>query len=154
MSSRLFTVTWQGAAIAALSNTLAQGFTFYRDRSLSSIDPVAFVHFVILAIISTPPNYKWQLFLEESFPSTYKKDASKQKEKNDGTTATTGQDEKLSITNTVAKFVLDQTIGSALNTVYFIAMINLLRGAGWSQILTAVQRVGDAAEKLVVGDKV
>ncbi|KAJ4511545.1 hypothetical protein HRR83_004417 [Exophiala dermatitidis] len=129
------TVTVQGATIAAVSNILAQGITVYQKRSLSSLDPAAFLQFVVLAIISTPPNYKWQLFLERKFPSTYKKDVSRSQEKKDGDTK-----EQLSVRNTIAKFVLDQTVGAILNTIFFIAMINLLRGAGWSRALTAVEK--------------
>ncbi|EXJ91632.1 hypothetical protein A1O3_00182 [Capronia epimyces CBS 606.96] len=151
MSSRLLAVTVQGAAISALSNTLAQGFTVYRERSLSSIDPVSFLHFIILAVISTPLNYQWQLALENHFPSTFKKDTVALKKKEDGTTVQDESREQLSIPNTLAKFILDQTVGSALNTLYFVAMINVLKGAGWSQVLTALQR--DFWPMLVAGYK-
>lgn len=146
MSSRLLTVTAQAAALSAVSNTLAQGFTVYRERALSSIDPVAFAHFILLAVITTPPNYQWQLALERNFPSTRKKDGAAAKKKDDDAAFQDRNDqnngkETLSVTNTLAKFLLDQTVGATLNTVFFIAMINLLRGAGWSQVVTAVQRV-------------
>ena len=45
----------------------------------------------------------------------------------------------LSITNTIFKFALDQTLGAGFNTVWFIVMINLLRGHGINHILTTIQ---------------
>ena len=142
MSSRLLRVTTEAAVLAAISNTLAQGLTVYREGAWSAVDPVTFFHFVILAIITTPPNYKWQLALENNFPSNGKKerDATAAKKKDDDAVVNE-EKETLSITNTVAKFLLDQSVGATLNTIFFIVMINLLRGATWSQTLTAVQRV-------------
>lgn len=144
MSSRLLGVTVQGALLSAASNTLAQGFNVYREGNLSAIDPGAFIHFILFAIISTPPNYKWQVFLEESFPS-HPKDTSAAKKKDDD--ATDGGKGTFSIVNTVAKFVLDQTVGAVMNTILFIVVINLLRGAGWSAVVTAVQKVGLLVQK-------
>lgn len=146
MSSDLLRVTLEGAVLSAISNTLAQGFNVYRDRAWSSIDPVAFFHFIFLAIITTPPNYKWQMALERNFPSSYKKkdSAAARKKKDDDAPTPDEKDggkETLSIANTLAKFVLDQTVGATLNTIWFIVMINFLRGATPSQILTTVQRV-------------
>ncbi|KIX08959.1 uncharacterized protein Z518_00037 [Rhinocladiella mackenziei CBS 650.93] len=153
MSSRLPTVTAQAAAISALSNALAQGLTAYREQALSSIDPVAFFHFIILAVITTPPNYQWQLVLEETFPSNAKKDTQAVKKKDDDVAVNDKDDEKetLSLANTIAKLLLDQSIGASLNTIFFIVMINLLRGATWSQALTAVQR--DFFPMLIAGYK-
>jgi len=145
MSSRLLTVTAQGAALAAASNTLAQGFTIYRDRTqtLSAFDPVTLFHFVLYSVISTPPNYKWQLWLEDNFPSNPKKKdvAAAPEKKNDDNVKGEEEKQTLSVTNTIAKFVLDQSIGAAFNTLLFITMINLFRGAGYDKIVTAVQRV-------------
>ncbi|KIW54193.1 hypothetical protein PV05_06570 [Exophiala xenobiotica] len=138
MSARLLTVTAQGAALAAASNTLAQGFTIYRDQTLSAFDPVTLLHFVLYSVISTPPNYKWQLWLEDNFPSNPKKDVAAPEKKSDD--AKGEEKQTLSVTNTIAKFVLDQSIGAAFNTLLFITMINLFRGAGYDKIMTAVRR--------------
>lgn len=136
----------QAGVLSGLSNTLAQGLTAYRTKAYSSFDFVGFVQMIILAIIQTPPNFKWQMALEENFPSSGKKpvDAAALKKKDDDVKIDekkeTGK-ETLSIKNTVAKFILDQTIGATLNTIMFIILINLLRGASWSTAVTAVQRV-------------
>lgn len=145
MSSALLTATMQAAVLSALSNVLAQGLTAYRSNAHSPFDVIGLVHMVVLAILQTPPNFKWQMALEENFPSSGKKpvDAVAIKKKDDD--AKVNEKEKgketLSITNTVMKFTLDQTVGATLNTVFFIVIINLLRGAGWSTIFTSVQRV-------------
>ena len=141
MSARLLAVTAQGAALAAASNTLAQGFTIYRDQTLSAFDPATLFHFVLYSAISTPPNYKWQLWLEDNFPSNPKKDAAASEKKNGDVKSE--EKETLSVTNTIAKFVLDQSIGAAFNTLLSITMINLFRGAGYDKIVAAVQRVSD-----------
>ncbi|KAK5442007.1 hypothetical protein LTS15_011165 [Exophiala xenobiotica] len=155
MSSRLLTVTAQGAALAAASNTLAQGFTIYLDRTqtLSAFDPVTLFHFVLYSVISTPPNYKWQLWLEDNFPSNPKKKdvAAAPEKKNDDNVKGEEEKQTLSVTNTIAKFVLDQSIGAAFNTLLFITMINLFRGAGYDKIVTAVQR--DFRTMMIAGYK-
>lgn len=79
------------------------------------------------------------MFLEDSFPSN-PKDTNAAKKKDDD--ATDGGKQSLSIVNTIAKFLLDQTVGAVMNTLFFIVGISLLRGAGWSTVVTAVQRVG------------
>ncbi len=139
-SAKLLRITLDGAVMSATSNALAQGLKAYHE-GWSAVDPVAFVHFIVLAIITTPPNYKWQSWLEETFP-THPKRAGPEKagKKEDDFLA---KDEKtpLSVTNTIAKFALDQTLGAAFNTVWFIFMINLLRGQSISHIVTTVQNV-------------
>jgi protein Mpv17 len=140
-SSKLLRVTLEGAGMSAVSNTLAQGFNAYK-QGFSVVDPVAFVHFVILAIITTPPNYKWQLWLEETFPSHPEKPEPKANgKKKDDEKVKKEQHAPLSIPNTIIKFVLDQTCGAAFNTVWFIVMINLLRGQSINHIITTVQNV-------------
>ena len=125
--------------MSAASNTLAQGFKAY-EEGWSAVDPVAFVHFIILAIITTPPNYKWQSWLEKTFPTNKRVGPASAAKKDDNKPA---EEEKttLSVTNTIAKFLLDQTVGATLNTVWFIFMINLLRGQSISHIIATVQNV-------------
>lgn len=52
--------------------------------------------------------------------------------------------ENLSITNTIIKFLLDQSIGAIYNTAFFIAVINLLRGATYAQTAEALSRVSSS----------
>jgi len=113
--------------------------------------------FVAFSIISCPPNYLWQTWLEATFPGYTDGLSVSEKEKlvdetvagRSTATEKTGlrnRDEKkaalttesapnpqqakkqLSIRNTATKFLLDQSIGAAVNTVMFIMGIAMLRG--------------------------
>ncbi|KIW92674.1 uncharacterized protein Z519_06521 [Cladophialophora bantiana CBS 173.52] len=150
--SRLLRVTLEGAIMSAVSNALAQVLRAYRGGG-AYIDPVALVHFIIIAVITTPPNYKWQLALERNFPTNPKRDnkAVDAKEKKDDDKRAANEKETLSITNTIAKFVLDQTIGASLNTIWFIIVINLLRGESLNHIMTSIQK--DFFPMLIAGYK-
>ncbi|KIW21134.1 hypothetical protein PV08_01714 [Exophiala spinifera] len=147
MATRIVSVTVQGALLAAASNAIAQGFTIYRERSLSAFDPSPFFQFVVFSILNTPPNYMWQLWLEENFPGTAKKEEKpasaldeKKKAKSDGAKLDEKDTESLSITNTIIKFVLDQSVGAVYNTAAFIVIIGLLRGATYTQTVDALKR--------------
>jgi protein Mpv17 len=116
--------------------------------------------FMTFSIISCPPNYLWQTWLEASFPGYKNSLSAHEKEKLVDETVT-GQStatektglrnrdvkqaaltedsapnpqkakKQLSIRNTLTKFLLDQSIGAAVNTVMFIMGIAMLRGQSW-----------------------
>lgn len=116
--------------------------------------------FAAFSVISCPPNYLWQTWLEATFPGYKQSLATSEKEKLvDETVA--GQStstekpelrshdvkqaaitsesapkperakEQLNIRNTAVKFLLDQTIGAAVNTIMFTMGIAMLRGHSW-----------------------
>lgn len=120
--------------------------------------------FVSFSILSCPPNYLWQTWLEEAFPGYTETLTPQQKAKlrgeqnlgrststatSDDTNNTTlrnrnekratptspdptsGPRKQFSILNTLIKFLLDQSIGAAVNTVMFIMGIAMLRGQSW-----------------------
>lgn len=68
----------------------------------------------------------WQEYLEEQFPAY-----------------TTGFDGKkrLDKTNTAKKFALDQTLGAAVNTLLFIAVMSAFKGKDGKAIIRDCQRV-------------
>lgn len=68
----------------------------------------------------------WQIALEERFP------ANKIDDKGQKT---------LSKSNTVKKFVLDQTISASLNTIGYIAALSAYRGNDAAGIIDDVQKV-------------
>lgn len=144
MTDRIVTVTIQGALLAAASNTIAQGLTIYRERSLSAFDALTFFHFVLFSVLNTPPNYMWQLWMEEKFPGMAKKNVSAVEKQTSSGDAKLDEKENLSITNTIIKFLLDQSIGAIYNTAFFIAVINLLRGATYAQTAEALSRVSSS----------
>ena len=112
------------------------------------------------SVISCPPNYLWQTWLEAAFPGYAESLTPQEKEKlvdekvtgrstATDTTSLRGRDEKkaaltsesapspqkakkqLSIRNTIVKFLLDQSVGAAVNTIMFIMGIAMLRGYSW-----------------------
>jgi protein Mpv17 len=109
------------------------------------------------SVISCPPNYLWQTWLEAAFPGYTDSLSANEKEKlidetaagRSTATENTGlrnrgekqaaltkesapnpqkAKKQLSIRNTLTKFLLDQSIGAAVNTVMFIMGIAMLRG--------------------------
>lgn len=91
--------------------------------------------FLIFTFISTPPNFLWQQFLERRFPGyiVQKKLEADDDEK--------GVKKRLNIRNTVAKLLLDQLLGSFVNTVAFVGGVRLLRGDSLDGALIAVKEV-------------
>lgn len=84
------------------------------------------MHFVLFAFLSCPPNFLWQEYLEEQFPG-YVMDADGQR--------------KLHKTNTIKKLILDQTLGAAVNTLLFIAVMAAFQGKDGKAILRDCRRV-------------
>ena len=130
----MVSATTQAVVMNACSNAFAQGWTAYRTNSLSSIDMTTFFHFMLLSALVTPPNYLWQKFLEDTFP-TNGKPAAEQEKKSDEKPAK----EQLSIKNTVIKFFLDQTFGCWVNTLIFILLMGLLKGRTSADITWTIQ---------------
>ncbi|KAF7559990.1 hypothetical protein G7046_g4172 [Stylonectria norvegica] len=124
--SPIVQATIQSAALGGLSNILAQVLTAYKSGTSVSIDWIPVFHFLLFNLISTPPNYYWQEFLETSFPSHPKQPTSSAK---GSTNEKPSEPPQLSIRNTIIKFVLDQTIGAALNTLLFSTYNHSLRAA-------------------------
>jgi len=89
------------------------------------------MHFVIFALLSCPPNFLWQEFLEEKFPG-YVIEA-------DG--------QRLNKLNTAKKFVLDQTIGAAVNTILFVAAMGTFKGKDGTTITRECRRVRTRCQK-------
>ncbi|KAK5115044.1 hypothetical protein LTR62_001741 [Meristemomyces frigidus] len=83
MDAPIVKATLQAAFLSGLSNILAQGITCYRSNPhlrisnnvpallntfLGTIDPIAVFHFAFFSLLSCPPNYLWQSWLEGQFP--------------------------------------------------------------------------------------
>ena len=84
---------------------------------------VPLFQFVLFALISCPPNFLWQMFLEETFPGHPR------------------GSKKLDTMNTARKFALDQSIGALFNTIAFIAAMSALKGQDLQGISRDVNRV-------------
>jgi hypothetical protein len=89
-----------------------------------------FTHFVLFAILSTPPNFLWQSWLESKFPGYTSSTQLSDKELEKWSKSNDAKDtpKTLNIRNTAIKFFLDQTLGATVNTLLFIAGIDAMRG--------------------------
>ncbi|KAK4229556.1 hypothetical protein QBC38DRAFT_105630 [Podospora fimiseda] len=120
--SPIVKATIQTATITAMSNLIAQVISAQQENKPITINPTPLIQFILFSLVSTPPNYLWQEFLESTWPGYYtpsSKDSNPKKDdpKKEGTIK--GQPPKLHKTNTAIKTVLDQTIGAAANTLMF-----------------------------------
>lgn len=93
-------------------------------------------------MILTPLTYLWINNLESAFPGFSNEDQQQpkttdEKEKNgDGK-----KKQKLNVKNTVAKVVLDQTVGAAWNTVLFLTTMGILRGQDSGAVMESIRNV-------------
>lgn len=100
----------------------------------SSTPPV--LALVTFSLLSTPPNFLWQQYLERKFPGYYTR---KIEIDDDGKGAKV--EKKLNVRNTLAKFVLDQTVAALVNVVMFLAGVRLLNGESMSVSWHVVKEV-------------
>lgn len=130
--------TIQSSVLTATSNLLAQAITSYQNETPLIVDWVPVFQFILYAAISTPPNFLWQEFLESTFPAYHMSptpltvaSASASDEKALDKSAKQGKliAPQLNKTNTAIKWVLDQSVGAALNTVLFSMFMNSLQMA-------------------------
>ncbi|KAI9817442.1 MAG: hypothetical protein M1827_001052 [Pycnora praestabilis] len=138
MPSAIVNATLQAAILSATSNLLAQILTSYRKDEPLSINPVPVFQFVLYTLLNCPPNYLWQQYIEHKFPAYTVVDDSDQVAL-EGNPVSRGK--KLSVLNTSKKFLLDQTIGAAINIVLYISVIGGLKGLNGNEIIEAIRRV-------------
>ena len=128
MPSPLVTATLQAACLSALSNVMAQCLRSYRNNEPLRLNPIQLFQFVGFTFLTCPPNFLWQLYLEETFPG--------KTVHYDGTTS-------LDKGNTAKKFFIDQTLGAVVNTVIFVGTFAAFKGKDRTAIQREVRRVCD-----------
>ncbi|MCJ1364535.1 hypothetical protein MMC16_003646 [Acarospora aff. strigata] len=134
MPSALVTATIQAAVLNATSNVLAQAISAYRKDAPLSLNLLPILHFVIFTLLNCPPNFLWQEYLEQRFPGNTASTAIS--EKSQGAAVK----KKLNVGNTVKKLILDQTVGAAVNTVLFTAVIGALKGLSGEDIADVIKQ--------------
>lgn len=92
------------------------------------------MQFTTCAFIISPLGYLWLGSLEACFPGRAPDSTEKGNEKSPPKPA-------LNVTNTVAKIVIDQTIGGAWNTALFIVTMGMLRGLNYDSIVGQIHTV-------------
>ncbi|KAI0018061.1 Mpv17/PMP22 family protein [Xylariomycetidae sp. FL0641] len=136
--SPIVTATIQSSVLAATSNLLAQCLTAYQKETPFVIDWVPVFQFVLFAIVSVPPNFLWQEYLESTFPAYHisptraavtSAAAGNEKELEREEKAGELVEPKLNLKNTAIKMVLDQTVGAAANTFLFSLFIHSIQAA-------------------------
>jgi hypothetical protein len=97
------------------------------------------MQFTASAMILTPLTYVWMNNLESTFPAYTGEDPQPKKtdEKRDDETCQT-----FNVRNTIAKVVLDQTVGAALNTTMFLLTMGILRGQDSGAVMNSIRKVG------------
>ncbi|KKO99927.1 hypothetical protein THAR02_07961 [Trichoderma harzianum] len=148
MDSKVTAATVQATVLNALSGVFAQGILAYRRgtacmQTVDGVDLSSILRFIVYTVLTTPPNYRWQEFLEQTFPTTTeeKEDKSvKDKQVHDAVTGTGG---KLNIANTAAKFILDQALGAPVNTLMFICLMGQMNLQSFNNILSSVISVSN-----------
>ncbi|KAF2740980.1 hypothetical protein EJ04DRAFT_518181 [Polyplosphaeria fusca] len=128
MPSDLVSQTLQGAVLSSISNIIAQYISAYKENVPFTLDPVPVLKFAIFSVVSNPPNILWQSFLEESFPNNVLASPPSSAKTNEKTTATKPET-SLSKTNILIKFILDQTVGSVMNTLMFLAYMGYVNAS-------------------------
>lgn len=190
MPSPILTATLQAAALSTASNLCAQfietywnkvrflsitciifpmslfyninvSYSPYQRQTTFHLDHIQLFRFIVLSLITAPPNYLWQQFLEKSFPaypSTQKaRDVGKDIELKAMEEAAAGasigggsqsQSEsstqpRFSIRNTLTKWFIDCiTAGAIMNTVAFLVIMGVLKGQPMAQISSNIKAVG------------
>lgn len=130
-----------------------------RTQTPFSLHLVPIVQFILLSLFNTPINFLWQEWLEQRFPGSTTSPASAESGPPLAATGERGahargkrddagvrQDEggkrrAPNVRNVLTKFLLDQTVGAAYNTVSFIAGMGVLRGFSGAQVVEAVSKV-------------
>ncbi|KAI5810799.1 hypothetical protein BZA77DRAFT_326612 [Pyronema omphalodes] len=119
--SPVIEATVQAATLSAVSNLLAQSIKSYTESKPFVFDFTPVIQFVVFTILSTPPNFLWQLQLESWYPSQVPVEQKTEKENSAVKT-------KLSKSNIIKKFAIDQLLGAPINTVLFLAFMGYMRG--------------------------
>ncbi|KAK6355333.1 hypothetical protein TWF696_004443 [Orbilia brochopaga] len=141
----------QASLLSGLSNYLAQILAAWKANRPFELAIAPIFRFFIFTLITTPPNYKWQAFLERTFP-TYTTASLRESKKTDDldmkekagplspTVPGTAEPGRIDKGNILRKLLLDQCCGGPINTALFIIGMGLLNGNPWEQIQWNIAR--------------
>lgn len=112
-------------------------------QTFDGVDLSSILRFIVYTVLTTPPNYRWQEFLEQTFPTTTEEKEDKSVKDKQVQDAVTGTGGKLNIANTAAKFILDQALGAPVNTLMFICLMGQMNLQSFNNILSSVISVSN-----------
>ncbi|KAL8644170.1 MAG: hypothetical protein Q9226_007902, partial [Calogaya cf. arnoldii] len=95
----------------------------------------------IYAILATPPNYLWQLYLERKFPGydIEKREANGEVKGAESVGGGVTIKKKLNVANTLMKMVIEQTLGSVVNVALHLGIVRALQGVPVAECLQVVR---------------
>jgi len=116
------------------------------------IDFIELLRFVLLSVITTPPNFLWQHFLERTFPARPRAQPVLPTDADTppkaaglfpgAANAAAAPVAPLSVKNTLTKWFIDCiTVGAILNTFAFLVLMGLMKGRSVTQISAAIKNV-------------
>ena len=124
----MMTATLQSTILTLCSLLIAQYFTSSPPPNIPAL--------LLYTLLSTPPNYHWQQYIENKFPGyTLKK-----LDVDDGGKGVEVE-KRLNVRNTLIKLVLDQTIAAVVNVAAYIGGSRALRGLPLDECWMAVREV-------------
>ena len=138
MPSPVVTATLQATVLTLCSLLIA--------RFLTSSPPPNIPALLIYTLLSTPPNFWWQEYLEKFFPG-YTVGKVKVDDGGEGVEV----EKKLNVANTLIKLLLDQTVASIVNVVAYIGLTRLFSGVPAVECLNAVRKVRSMFPCLFLG---
>lgn len=120
------------------------------------------IRFIVLALLTAPPNYHWQQFLERSFPAypTATDHGGRGKEDTELKSMEAGEasgpleghvgagtpEPKFSLQNTLTKWFVDCiTAGAVLNTLAFLILMGIMKGESAAYIWSNIRTVSAAS---------
>lgn len=129
--------------VATLQSTVLTLCSLLIARFLTSSPPPDIPSLLLYTIISTPPNFLWQQYIESKFPG-YKL----QKIEVDDGGKGVEVEKALDARNTLVKIGLDQTIGAVVNVTAYIGGTRALRGVPLVVCWDVVKEVGAQVQSL------
>ncbi|CUS13804.1 unnamed protein product [Tuber aestivum] len=146
--SAIINASIQAALLSAFSTLLAQSLQAYKLNTTLSFDFKPAYQFALYALLSTPPNFIWQEWLETAFPGNVPLPINgKATERRSGSAML---QTRISKSNTLRKFLLDQFLGGPVNNALFLAAMAGFRGLpleGAVQYVKAVSLPSDSFTK-------
>merc|ERR1712225_10956 len=132
MPSPIVNTTIQSCVLNATSDIIAQVLTAYRSSASYTINWIPVLQFTLFNALNCPPTFLWHYFVpsDAAILAAAKND---EKELDREESTHTLLDSKLSIPNTIIKFLLDQTIGATINTLLFSLVFAGFRGEGYEE---------------------
>lgn len=155
--SPIVRATYQAAILSGISNILAQFFQARRNNRPLTVEPLELLRFILVTLITCPPNFHWQQFLERTFPAYIEPQRGNEiplteEKRRDSNVGDHDSKEmsgsgvevkrKLNWRNTFTKMFIDCiTIGALVNTVAFLVLMGIMKGHTTEKLIKTVKRV-------------